>query len=52
MLVARMLCSDPECAEELEILVEEIDELDRVCCECGYGLVVTAVSQVVVVHGR
>ena len=45
MLVARMLCSDPQCAEEVEILVEELDELDRAWCECGYGLVVTAVSE-------
>jgi hypothetical protein len=52
MLVARMLCSDPQCAEEVEILVEEVDELDRVWCECGYGLVVTAVSETEVVHPR
>jgi hypothetical protein len=25
MLMARMLCSDPLCAEEVEILVEEVD---------------------------
>jgi hypothetical protein len=52
MLMARMLCSDPLCAEEVEILVEEVDDLDRVWCECGYGLVVTAVSETEVVHPR
>jgi hypothetical protein len=52
MLIARMLCSDPECAEEVEILVEQVDELDRVWCECGYGLVVTGISQIEVLHAR
>jgi hypothetical protein len=47
-----MLCSDPQCAEEVEILVEQVDELDRAGCECGYGLVVTAISQIEVLHAR
>jgi hypothetical protein len=52
MLIARMLCSDPKCAEEVEILVGEVDELDGVWCECGYGLIVTAVSETEVVPAR
>jgi hypothetical protein len=51
MLIARMLCSDPECAEEREIVIAELAELDRVCCECGFGLVVTSISEVEVVRG-
>jgi hypothetical protein len=51
MLIARMLCSDPECAEEREVVIAELAELDRVCCECGFGLVVTSISEVEVVGG-
>jgi hypothetical protein len=46
VFVARMLCSDPACAEEQEIVIAELTELDSACCECGFGLVVTAISQV------
>jgi hypothetical protein len=46
MLIARMVCSDPECAEEHEIVIAELAELDSACCECGFGLVVTSISQV------
>jgi hypothetical protein len=46
MLMARMLCSDPGCAEELELVVAELAELDDACCECGFGLVVTSISRV------
>ncbi|MGH2961859.1 MAG: hypothetical protein ACRDL3_06675 [Solirubrobacterales bacterium] len=45
MLIARMLCSDPGCAEEQEIVIAELAELDRACCDCGYGLVVTSISR-------
>jgi hypothetical protein len=46
MLIARMLCSDPGCADEREIVVAELAELDAACCECGFGLIVTSISQV------
>jgi hypothetical protein len=46
MLIARMLCSDPGCADEREIVVARLTELDGACCECGFGLVVTSISQV------
>jgi hypothetical protein len=52
MLIARMLCSDPGCAEELEIVIAELAELDRACCDCGFGLVVTAISQLEPARGR
>jgi hypothetical protein len=50
MLIARMLCSDPGCAEEHEIQVAELAELDRACCGCGFGLVVTSISQLELVR--
>jgi hypothetical protein len=52
MLIARMLCSDPACEEEREIVVAELAELDRVCCECGFGLVLTSISRVEIAHAR
>ena len=55
MLIARMLCSDPDCAEEQEVVIAELPELDHACCECGFGLVVTSISLVEVarpVSGR
>ena len=45
MLLARIICSDPECTEELELAVELLDELDGLSCECGYGYVTLAVSE-------
>jgi hypothetical protein len=46
MFIARMLCSDPDCAEERELVIAELVELDDACCECGFGLLVTSISQV------
>jgi hypothetical protein len=44
MWLASLICSDPECYEERELLVESLEELDGVVCECGYGFVLLAVS--------
>jgi hypothetical protein len=40
------MCSDPECWEEREIAVEELDAIDADVCECGHGFVVISVSEV------
>ena len=45
MLLATIICSDPECTEEVEIAVELLDELDGLSCECGYGYVLLSVSE-------
>ena len=44
MLLARIVCSDPECTEELEVAVERLDQLDGFVCECGHGFVLIDVS--------
>lgn len=44
-----MLCSDSGCAEEREIVISELTDLDRACCECGFGLVVTSISRMGIV---
>jgi hypothetical protein len=37
MLYATLICSDPDCAEELEAYGEPAD-LDRLACHCGCTL--------------
>jgi hypothetical protein len=45
MLLVTVVCSDPECAEEREILVEDLDAIDATICDCDHGFVVVAVSE-------
>jgi hypothetical protein len=45
MLLVGVTCSDPECAEEREVALGELDELDEYPCDCGYGSVVVRVSE-------
>lgn len=42
MWQVRVACSG--CPEETEVVVEELDEVDREVCPCGYNYVVLAVS--------
>ena len=46
MFLVQIVCSDPECAEELEIVVEDLAEIEEVACDCGYGFVAITVSEV------
>jgi hypothetical protein len=45
MLLARIDCSDPACEEDLEIVIEDLNELHGLVCDCGYGFVLTTVSE-------
>jgi hypothetical protein len=45
MLLVKVVCSDPECAEEREVAVADLDAIDETVCDCGHGLVVVAVSE-------
>lgn len=45
-----VVCSD--CAEESEVLIEDLDELEREVCACGYGYVVLSVSGFEPVHAQ
>ena len=45
MLLARIICSDWECTEELEVRVEDLDELENYACDCGHGFVLLTVSE-------
>ena len=46
MWLAHVICSARDCTEELELVVDELDELDRFGCDCGYGFVVLSISEV------
>jgi hypothetical protein len=38
VLVARMICSDPECAEEMTAEAATLPELEAMACNCGCAL--------------
>jgi len=46
MWMAHLICSKPDCTEELEVVIEDLAELERLNCECDYGLQVLAISEV------
>jgi len=46
VLLVTVLCSDPACTEERELVVDELDGVDATVCECGHGFVVISVSEV------
>jgi hypothetical protein len=39
-----LVCSDPACAAEREAVVADLEELDRLACECGCCLVTLSVA--------
>ena len=45
MLLLTALCSNEECAEELVIEVESLDELDQTMCECDCSWVLLSVAE-------
>lgn len=44
LLLARLVCSDTECADLDEVAVVSLDELDRLACVCGCSFELLAVS--------
>ena len=45
MWIAHVICSGPDCTEELELVTDSLDELERANCECGYGFAVLSVAE-------
>jgi hypothetical protein len=45
MLLVTVVCSDPECIEEREVEVDDLDAIDATVCGCGHGFVVVCVSE-------
>lgn len=44
MWIVKVVCSDPDCAEEQEIVVAELDEADEAVCDCGCCMITLAVA--------
>lgn len=42
MLQVTVVCSS--CAEEADVVVENLDDVEREVCECGYSYVVLSVA--------
>jgi hypothetical protein len=45
MWLAHVICSGADCATELDLMVESLDELDRFNCDCGYGYALLSISE-------
>jgi hypothetical protein len=45
MYIVHVTCSDQDCAEEFEAVVETLEEVDDVVCECGCGTVVVSIAE-------
>ena len=43
MLQVTIVCSS--CAEESEVVVENLEDVEREACECGYSFVVLSVAE-------
>jgi hypothetical protein len=50
MFVIRVVCSDPDCAEESEVFVEELDEADSFVCGCEHCVIVLSVAELKPIH--
>jgi hypothetical protein len=45
VLLAKIVCSDPGCTEEAEVAIAHVRELEGRVCECGFGFVLTQISE-------
>jgi hypothetical protein len=48
MWQVRIVCSD--CADEVEVVVADLDDVEREVCGCGYSFVVLAVAELELVE--
>ncbi len=46
MFLVSLTCSDQDCTEEIEVVVNHLTELDGLVCECGYGTVTISIGTV------
>jgi hypothetical protein len=44
VFIAALLCSDEACADELDLVVDDLAALEDAACSCGCTLVVLSVS--------
>jgi hypothetical protein len=56
MYIARLICSDADCGEEVTAETATLEELESLICECGCALVVVgwpdAAGEVVLLRAR
>lgn len=45
MFIVHVACSDDDCPEEIEAVVDTLAEIDAVVCECGWGTVLVSVAE-------
>jgi hypothetical protein len=45
MLLVTVMCSDPQCVEEREIVVDGLQAVETHSCDCGFGFVVVSVAE-------
>jgi len=45
VLLAKIVCSDPDCPEEAEVAIAHVHELEGRVCECGFGFVLMQISE-------
>jgi hypothetical protein len=45
VLLAKIVCSDPDCPEEAEVVIKHVRELEGRVCECGFGFVLMQISE-------
>jgi hypothetical protein len=50
MLQVTVVCSS--CAEETEVVAEDLDAVEREVCPCGYSYVVLSIAEFEPVHGK
>jgi hypothetical protein len=44
MLLVNVICSDEDCAEEIEAVVETMEQVGDIVCECDYSTVLLSVA--------
>jgi hypothetical protein len=52
MWAVDVVCSDPQCGEEREAIVLELDDAEWVVCECGHATIAIAVAEFVPVFAE
>jgi len=45
VFIVHVTCSDQDCAEEIEAVVDDLEEVDDVVCECGAGTVLVSIAE-------
>jgi len=51
MWIVTTVCSDDACAAEVEFVVDSLEEVDALACECGYSVVSLSVASFEPWHG-